>query len=494
MMASQVASAYDFEVDGIYYEINMTDKTVSVVKGDNIYTGYITIPSEVFYNGKTLPVVNIGIGAFEGVVGDDYITGKKYCRSISSIKIPTSITSISPFAFDDCYMLESVYIDDLNSWLKIDFGYSVLYSNPLYWVYGNTRDRGPIYSLGGLNKKTLLYEKGSLVTSIKVGKEITNINPSAFYGYGALESINLAESNIEKIGNYAFYGCPIKDVIFNNSLKEIGSRAFDHTDIKDVCLPQGIGSIGSFAFPLVDFLEIPSSVKSIPEGIKCNTLKIADLHCDADLKMLETKYSYPDHGLDKAAIYMPLGDTKLNVSNLDLGRTICYNKERDSYPCNFSAEQLVKIRLNCRGRMISIEKEFNNVILDRRSTIDYNSLNNLEELEIGEYCIQGGGYIPSTKLRKIRVNQTTPPSDFSFSKEAYLYATVYVPNGCIETYQNDEVWGNFWSIEEDNALSVSTVNNNKKTTGSSYDLQGRSCKGQPHAGIYFLNGKKILVK
>lgn len=41
-------SAYDFEVDGIYYEvISFSDLTCKVVSGDNEYEGDVVIPSEV---------------------------------------------------------------------------------------------------------------------------------------------------------------------------------------------------------------------------------------------------------------------------------------------------------------------------------------------------------------------------------------------------------------------------------------------------------------
>lgn len=52
------AFAYDFEVDGIYYDvISITDFTCEVVKGDVDYSGDVVIPSEVIYNGRTLKIM-----------------------------------------------------------------------------------------------------------------------------------------------------------------------------------------------------------------------------------------------------------------------------------------------------------------------------------------------------------------------------------------------------------------------------------------------------
>ena len=57
LLCSTTANAYDFEVDGIYYNIiSATDLTVEVTKGENKYTGKVIIPSNVVYKSKVSPV------------------------------------------------------------------------------------------------------------------------------------------------------------------------------------------------------------------------------------------------------------------------------------------------------------------------------------------------------------------------------------------------------------------------------------------------------
>lgn len=69
-MALIPASAYEFTVDGIYYNVeSLTDLTCSVTSGDESYTGDIVIPDKVTYKNKTLTVTEIGYGAFEGCSG-----------------------------------------------------------------------------------------------------------------------------------------------------------------------------------------------------------------------------------------------------------------------------------------------------------------------------------------------------------------------------------------------------------------------------------------
>lgn len=86
--------AYDFQKDGIYYNIlSEDDKTAEVTSGDVAYTGDIVIPSEV--NGYS--VTTIGEKAFSNSV-------------ITSVSIPASVTKIGKKAFLGCEGLTSVVI------------------------------------------------------------------------------------------------------------------------------------------------------------------------------------------------------------------------------------------------------------------------------------------------------------------------------------------------------------------------------------------------
>ena len=94
LICTTVASAYNFEVDGICYNIiDATSKTVEVTyysTYSNKYSGSVVIPENVVYKGVEYSVTSIGGSAFEG------------CSSLSSIEIPNSVTSIGKYAFCFC--------------------------------------------------------------------------------------------------------------------------------------------------------------------------------------------------------------------------------------------------------------------------------------------------------------------------------------------------------------------------------------------------------
>ena len=70
LLLPATATAHDFEVDGIYYDLNGNEATVTHNNFNGCsYSGDVTIPTSVTYNGTTYPVTSIHYGAFAWCTG-----------------------------------------------------------------------------------------------------------------------------------------------------------------------------------------------------------------------------------------------------------------------------------------------------------------------------------------------------------------------------------------------------------------------------------------
>ena len=95
-MISNKSFAYDIEVNGFYFNV-LSTTTLEVTYGDKKYSGDITIPSTVSYNGKTYNVVSVGAEAFAE------------CENLLSIYMDNNISSIGNKAFYKCTSLNNYY-------------------------------------------------------------------------------------------------------------------------------------------------------------------------------------------------------------------------------------------------------------------------------------------------------------------------------------------------------------------------------------------------
>lgn len=94
-LCSIASHAYDFEVDGFYYEVDLDNMTATIADAENSMSGEILIPRKVSYKNREFNVVSV-IGAFAGNTG------------ITSVVLPNSITSLGDNTFYGCLSLLSI--------------------------------------------------------------------------------------------------------------------------------------------------------------------------------------------------------------------------------------------------------------------------------------------------------------------------------------------------------------------------------------------------
>lgn len=269
LMTANMAVAFNFEVDGIYYKINGSEVTVtykSRYSGD--YSGDIVIPERVTYQGVTYTVTAIGDNAFY------------WCSDLASIHIPKSIKRIQGnMTFYACPNLSVVEIESLESWCNIDFeispGYNFSYSNPLSYSHS-------------------LYMNGEKLTELVIPSGATRIGTSAFCKLSSLSRLEIPSSMIS-IGDAAFIGCSgfdrldipdlesfIKiDFQGNESNPMIHARQIYLDGIEmshELVIPETATTISEGAFngcQYITSVSIPPSVKTIGANAfsNCDSLK-----------------------------------------------------------------------------------------------------------------------------------------------------------------------------------------------------------------------------
>ena len=182
-----------------------------------------------------------------------------YKSQISILKLGAGVQSISPYYFYRCG-LDSIFVDSENpSYVAQD---SVLFNK---------------------NKTTLVLYARNHRGSYEVPSGVTAIGDYAFYG--SLLSEVILQGSVTTLGTYAFAGMSyLTNVVLSEGLTRIGDHCFYFSNyLKTINIPNSLTYVGDYAFiasqskiaaPLYNdrlFVFMPPlsmSSYSIPEGIQ----------------------------------------------------------------------------------------------------------------------------------------------------------------------------------------------------------------------------------
>ena len=366
MLCSLPSWAFEVVVNGVKYEVNkqerkavvvgLADRKSSTMEIQEKVRGYIVseIKSYAFddcsLESITIPAsaFNIGVHAFFNCsslksikmtdsnysqdynysIGDEAFS---YCRSLTSINIPSSVTSIGNGAFKNCHSLTSINIPSSvtsigdNAFQNCSSLTSITVdeSNPIYSSENNVlfsrKEKSLIRAGVGLEKYDIpswvtsigkyAFECCSSLTSINIPSSVTSIGYNTFGFCSSLTSINIP-SSVTSIEYRTFEGCSsLTSINIPSSVTSIGVNAFYKcSSLTSINIPSSVTSIGDWAFKgcsSLTSINIPSSVTGIGQEAfdGCSNLKTVRFKG----KMLPSmRYNIFD-GISGLKVYVPHG-------------------------------------------------------------------------------------------------------------------------------------------------------------------------------------------
>lgn len=287
-----------------------------------------------------------------------------WCKSLPSITLPESITSIEGNPFTKCNDIQFDISPD-HPYLEVIDG--ALFSKPdkrliccpgrmeNYVVPEGTTCIAEEAFFGSENLKSVTLPESVTsigdsafygcygLTDINLPKSLTSIGDLAFSDCDSLENINLPES-LTSIGNSAFSDCDsVTSIIIPEGMTSVADYAFSRCfNLTDITLPESITSIGEFSFAKCDPVEIilPEGLVSIGKRafVECENLEKINL--PESLTSIGEKAFLDCNSLD--SIFLPKSMTSIGEEAFSDCDSLTITVQRDSYAAEYCKENDLK--------------------------------------------------------------------------------------------------------------------------------------------------------
>lgn len=266
------------------WQYTLNDSNEATIRAYNGAGGAVTIPATL----DGYPVKGFGGSGFMSVFGNNN-------DSVTSVIIPSSVTSIGGYAFGGCTGLTSVIIPDSVTSIGMQ-AFQDCTSLTSMVIPNSVTIIGSSVFLGCINLKTLTIgtglqlENGLMnllgwesvnLTHVIFADGTTRISDEALSGLTSLLSV-IIPSGVTSIGISAFASCSsLPSVTLPNSLTSISDYAFGGcTSLTNVVIPDSVTSVGRDAFFACTGLTsatIPASVTSIEPSTFANCTSLVSV-------------------------------------------------------------------------------------------------------------------------------------------------------------------------------------------------------------------------
>lgn len=232
-----------------------------------------SIEAYAFWDCSSLTSINIPFG-----VTSIEEWAFRECSSLTSINIPSSVTNIGECAFSGCTSLTRIDADEANqTYCDLD-GVLCNKSGSTIMCYpgGRAGDYNippnvtaiDAYAFFGCNN----------LTGVTIPTSVAKISEAAFEGCKSLARVTIPDS-VTIIDHFAFMGCSaLTNITIPSNVTYIGNQAFQGCGMASITIPSGITFIGIGTFSVCNHLAsviIPSGVTSIMNSAfwRCGELK-----------------------------------------------------------------------------------------------------------------------------------------------------------------------------------------------------------------------------
>ena len=357
------------------------------------------------------------------------------------------------------------------------------------------------------NIKVVLKPSASTSDLLSIGNE-------AFRGCNNLSSITLGEG-IKSIGVYAFYGCSkLTEVTIPNKTTSLGEYCFSGNSLlANIDLGNGLKTIGQYCFSGCSMPEIsiPASVTSIGNYTFNNCSNLADVVIEdrtSELTLGSNGSSPLFASCPLDSVYIG-GKIKYNTSsssgyspfyrNTSLRTIVISDTEEEIYNNEFYGCTNLK-----NVTMGDGVKKIGNWAFSGCSNLDYFNFGS------GMQSIGDEAFSDCTNLTMLISYAEAPPTCGSMALDDInkWECVLRVPQNRLSVYQAADQWKEFFFIEDVltgiNEIEAETEGDAQgDAQGDVYSLNGTLLKRNVNvnrlnsilpAGLYVVNGKKVVVK